>query len=94
MIFEWDENKAAENLRKHDVSFDEATEVWNDPNRFEEFDTKHSDTEQRFSIIGFSTRRLLYVVYCERIGDVIRLITARKVTKRQEKVYVETNQRK
>ncbi len=62
MRFEWDGANAAANLRKHGVSFDEATEVFYDPNALEDYDSVHSDAELRFFIIGLSSRRLLYVV--------------------------------
>lgn len=91
MRFEWDEEKAAENLRKHGVSFEEATEIFKDLNRLEDFDSEHSDEESRFLTIGFSSRRLLFVVYCERRRDVTRLVRARKATKTEETDYVETN---
>ena len=65
MKFEWDEAKAAINLKIHGVSFDEAIEAFFDPNAVEGFDSGHSKNENRFHIIGFSSRRLLYVVYAE-----------------------------
>ncbi|HEX9961432.1 MAG TPA: BrnT family toxin, partial [Pyrinomonadaceae bacterium] len=75
MKFEWNEEKAAANLKIHGVSFEEAIEVFFDPNAVEGFDSKHSIRENRFYIIGFSSRRLLYVVYAEKLRDnVIRLI--------------------
>ena len=74
MRFEWDDAKAAANLRKHRVSFEEAAEVFNDPNALQDYDPEHSGAEERFFIIGLSSRRLLYVVYAERAGDVVRII--------------------
>ena len=91
MRFEWDPNKASENLRKHGVSFEEAKEVFNDPNRIEDSDLEHSEEESRFLTIGFSSKRLLFVVYCERREDVTRIISARKVTKAEKKDYVQAN---
>ena len=58
MRFEWDETKAASNLKTHGVSFNEAVEVFFDSNAVEGFDTEHSNDENRFYIIGFSSRRL------------------------------------
>jgi uncharacterized DUF497 family protein len=55
--FEWDDQKAVENLAKHGVSFGEATEVFYDPNALEGKDTEHSFDEARFFIIGYSTSR-------------------------------------
>jgi uncharacterized DUF497 family protein len=53
-------------LKIHGVSFNEAVEAFFDPNAVEGFDSEHSADENRFYIIGFSSRRLLYVVYAER----------------------------
>jgi uncharacterized DUF497 family protein len=85
--FEWDDAKAAANLRKHRVSFDEAAEVFDDPDAFGDYDAEHSDEEPRFFIIGLSSRRLLYVVYVERSGDVVRIISARRANKLERKIY-------
>ena len=87
MRFEWDDAKAAANLRKHRVSFEEAAEVFYDPNAFDDCDSEHSDGEARFYIIGLSSRRLLYVVYVERAGDVVRIISARRASKFERKIY-------
>ena len=73
MKFEWDDEKAQAKLEKHGVSFGEATEVFYDPNALEDYDSEHSNEEERFFIIGMSSRRLLYVVYAERAGDVVRI---------------------
>jgi uncharacterized DUF497 family protein len=64
--FEWDDEKAVANLEKHGVSFGEATEVFYDPNALEGFDAEHSVEENRFFIIGLSSRRLLYVTQSVR----------------------------
>jgi hypothetical protein len=85
--FEWDKKKADANLRKHGVSFDEAVEVFYDPNALEDYDQTHSDEEGRFFIIGLSSRRLLYVIYAERAGGAIRLISARKAGKIERRKY-------
>jgi uncharacterized DUF497 family protein len=85
--FEWDDAKAAANLRKHRVSFDEAAEVFHDPNALADHDPEHSDEEARFFIIGLSSRRLLYVVYAERTGDVLRIISARRADKLERTNY-------
>ncbi|HVF42222.1 MAG TPA: BrnT family toxin [Pyrinomonadaceae bacterium] len=87
MRFEWDDEKAVANLEKHGVSFGEATEVFYDPNALEGFDAEHSAEENRFFIIGLSSRRLLYVVYAERAGDTVRIISARRAVKREEELY-------
>ena len=62
MRFEWDDHKARENFKKHGVTFGEATGVFYDPNALETEDTEHSVDEPRFSIVGYSTRRILFVV--------------------------------
>ena len=67
MRFEWDDRKAAANLRKHGVSFDEAAEVFDDP-YLAENDDGHSHGEVRFVVIGYSSRRLLLVGFTERGG--------------------------
>ena len=87
MKFEWDDEKAQANLEKHGVSFGEATEVFYDPNALEDYDSGHSDDEARFFIIGLSSRRLLYVIYAERTGDAVRIISARKADKAERENY-------
>lgn len=90
MKFEWDKTKAAVNLRIHGVSFDEAVETFFDPNAIQGFDAEHSEDENRFYIIGFSSRRLLYVIYAERgAGDIIRIVSARKAEQKKQKEYEE-----
>lgn len=90
MRFEWDDQKAVENLAKHGVSFGEATEVFYDPNALEDYDAEHSVEEGRFNIIGLSSRRLLYVVYAERAADLVRIISARKASRAQQEIYERT----
>jgi uncharacterized DUF497 family protein len=91
--FEWNDQKAIANLEKHGVSFGEATEVFYDPNALEDYDPTHSDEEERFFIIGLSSRRLLYVIYAERAGDTIRIISARKADKAERKFYERERER-
>jgi uncharacterized DUF497 family protein len=88
--FEWDDQKAVENLAKHGVSFGEATEVFYDPHAIEDYDVGHSVDESRFVIIGLSTRRLLYVVYAERAADLVRIISARKADRAEQEIYERT----
>jgi len=86
--FEWDASKAANNRRKHGVSFEEAETVFFDPNAIEFYDVAHSDEEDREIIIGFSNKlRLLLVVYTERHGDTIRIISARKANATETREY-------
>ena len=87
MRFEWDDAKAAANLRKHWVSFEEAAEVFNDPRLVESEDLGHSYDEVRFIAIGYSARRLLLVVFTEPRRDVIRIISARLPTPSERKLY-------
>jgi len=92
MRFEWDPDKVAMNVQKHGVSFEEACEVFDDPNAVDAFDAEHSVRESRFTVIGFSSRRLLFVVFTERAGDAIRIISARKATRRERSKYERTSQ--
>lgn len=87
MRFEWDDKKAIENVKKHGLTFGEATEVFYDPNALETEDTAHSVEAPRFSIIGYSTRRMLFVIFAERHGDIIRIISARLATLTERKLY-------
>lgn len=87
MMFDWNEEKARSNLAKHNVSFDEATSVFDDPLFLTFADPEHSLQEQRFIIMGESTRgRLLVVAYTERAG-ITRLISARLATRKERKAY-------
>jgi uncharacterized DUF497 family protein len=89
MEFEWDEDKAAANLARHGVSFEEAKTVFDDPLYVDFYDPDHSSQEHRYIIIGESQqRRLLIVSYTER-QDVVRLISAREVTRSEREAYEE-----
>lgn len=87
--FEWDENKNSINKTKHKISFEEAKTVFYDEKALLIDDPDHSDTEDRFIIIGFSAlANLLVVCHCYREHDeIIRIISARKATKNEEKFY-------
>ena len=88
--FEWNEKKNRENQRKHGISFEEAQTVFLDENAFEFFDPDHSESEERFILLGASVRlRMLVVCYCHRQQTTIRLISARKANSREEANYVE-----
>ena len=88
-IFEWNDNKAESNLRKHGVSFDEAQLAFTDDLSVTIPDPDHSDEEERLIVIGISTaNRLLVVVYTER-GNAIRLISAREATRAERRKYEE-----
>ncbi len=87
MEFEWDPKKAKYNLRKHGVSFEEASSVFNDLVAVVYEDPDHSADEKRFLIIGTSVQnRLLNIAFADR-GQRIRIITARLVTKMERKLY-------
>jgi len=89
--FSWDARKARQNLQKHKVSFEEAATVFYDEDAIEFFDPEHSVNEDRFLMLGLSGRlRILVISYClRRKGSEIRIISARKATKKEEKVYIE-----
>jgi uncharacterized protein len=85
--FEWDDEKAKSNFKKHGVSFEEGTTIFNDPAIATISDPDHSKDEERYISIGISIiRRLLTVVHTER-KERIRLISARKATKAERKNY-------
>ena len=87
MHFEWDEDKAQQNAKKHRVSFEQAQEVFDDPRAVPFEDLEHSSHEQtRYVMIGMSSIGLLFVSFA--YGDeVIRLISARRAEKWMVKVY-------
>jgi uncharacterized DUF497 family protein len=87
--FEWDPRKAALNMRKHGVSFEEARTVFFDDYAKVIDDPDHSESEDRFILLGVSSAlRLLLVCHCYRQGDsVIRIISARKASPRESKQY-------
>jgi uncharacterized DUF497 family protein len=87
--FDWDERKAAANAKKHGVSFEEAKSVFLDERAKLINDPDHSDEEERFILLGISsTLRLLVVCHCYRdVGDVIRIISARKANASESKFY-------
>ena len=87
--FEWDENKAYINEQKHNVTFESATEVFSDPHARVKADLKHSESEDRFHIMGMDLQtQVLLVCFCERnCGTSIRLISARHATNNEEKQY-------
>ncbi len=87
LTFEWHEDKAKENLRKHKVSFEEAKTVFNDSLSITIVDPEHSADEVRYIDIGLSAKgQVLVVVYTER-GSNIRIISCRKATKSERRIY-------
>lgn len=87
--FTWDELKAQTNIKKHGVSFDEAKSAFYDENAIVIYDPDHSQQEDRFILLGMSDySRLLIVCHCYRKNDtIIRIISARKANKSEEKQY-------
>ena len=87
MRFEWDSEKAASNLTKHGVSFDEASTVFGDPLATTIADPDHSVDEQRFFTTGLSTQQRVVIVWHTEREDVIRIIGAREATPRERRIY-------
>ena len=89
MEFGWDQQKAAANLAKHTVSFEDAATVFGDPLGRIMADPRHSTEEERLVLLGFSqSKHLLTVMYVDR-GEAIRIISARRATRRERRTYEE-----
>jgi uncharacterized protein len=91
--FEWDADKNKLNILKHGISFEEAQTVFYDENARLIPDLFHSENEERFIILGYSSKaKLLTVCHCYRTGnEIIRLISARRATKYETKQYYQFN---
>ena len=89
IAFEWDDNKNSKNQVKHGVSFEEAQTVFFDENAIEFDDPDHSIVEERFLLLGYSYKlRILVVCHCYHSTEsTIRIISARKATKKEQKAY-------
>jgi uncharacterized DUF497 family protein len=89
-VFEWDENKNQINRQKHGIDFNEASSVFFDENAILFDDPEHSEYEERFMLLGMSeTANVCIVCHCYRESDtVIRIISARKATKKEVDRYV------
>ncbi|MBN1944003.1 MAG: BrnT family toxin [Phycisphaerae bacterium] len=87
--FDWDEKKNRGNQKKHGVSFEEAQTVFFDENAVEFYDDEYGEMEDRFLLLGLSAKlRILLVCHCLREGgNTIRIISARKATKNEQRVY-------
>jgi len=88
--FEWDTVKASKNLEKHGVSFEEASSVFYDEFAVQFYNNGHSELEEdRFLILGISNNsRMLMICHCEKqLGNVLRIISARKATKNERNFY-------
>ena len=89
MRFEWDPNKAKANIKKHGISFEEATTVFGDPLSITIFDSDHSNGEDRFITVGMSAKEhLVVVVHADRTNGV-RIISARRATRAEGREYYE-----
>ena len=87
--FEWDEEKASANLKKHRVSFDEAVSAFDDPMLITFSDPLHSEGEERFLSIGISSKnRVLIIAHTDRANKV-RIVNCRKATASERKQYEE-----
>ena len=89
MNFAWDPKKAAANLRKHGIAFEEAATVFRDALSVSGFDPDHSSGERRFITFGVSNIGRLVVVSHNDEGSIIRIISARLATRRERKIYEE-----
>ncbi len=89
MRFEWDGKKEKTNIKKHGISFDEASSAFYDENAIQFFDPDHSQGEDRFILLGISFKlRVLVVCHCFRTEEtVVRIISARKADRGEEKEY-------
>lgn len=88
MRFEWDPAKNARNVRKHGISFEEASTLFTAKSGWLDLDDEaHSDDELRYRAIGPIARGVVVVVYVERDEDVIRIISARAATPRERRLY-------
>ncbi len=89
MSFEWDDEKEQLNIKKHKLSFGTAALVFADKNRIILYDTLHSDDEDRYITIGMVCKKpnIIMVVYTERNGDKIRIISARAAKRNEKEAY-------
>ena len=91
MIYEWNPEKADDNLKRHKISFDEATSVFTDPFALTFDDPAHSVDEQRYITIGTSsTQRILFLSHADRGEDHVRIISARSATPTEAHAYQES----
>jgi uncharacterized protein len=93
LLFEWDPDKAKKNIKIHGVSFDEASTAFKDTLSLTIYDPLHSDEEDRFVLIGSSYKNRIIVVVHTESEDKIRIISARKATKKERKQYEENAKR-
>ena len=91
MRYEWDDGKAAVNLRKHGVDFRDAIAALEDPNRVEEIDIRFVYDEERTQVIGMAEAKVLFVIVTLPGGDTCRIISARKATRHEQDRYYAGN---
>jgi hypothetical protein len=89
LIFVWDPQKAASNLKKHEVSFEEATTAFADPLSLTISDPDHSESEERFVLVGLTNLARLVVVVHTETGEIIRIISARLASALERKKHEE-----
>ena len=89
MQFEWDEEKNQINIRKHGIAFNDAVDIFNHP-LLCQVDDRASYGEERWIVLGCIHHLIGVVVYTERVGDILRIISARKATKREIRRYEES----
>ncbi len=87
MQYEWDDRKAASNLRDHGVDFRDAVAALEDPNRLENIDMRFPYGEERIQVIGMAERRILFVVVTMRNEEVCHIISARKADRHEQDRY-------
>jgi len=85
--FEWDNEKNASNIRKHGVSFEDATRVFYDEFSYMAYDDRDYG-EDRFQIIGMAYEKILFIVYTERNENTIRIISARRADREESEAYI------
>ena len=91
MQYEWDNGKAADNLRKHGVDFADAIAALHDPSRLEEIDMRFDYGEERIQVIGMAHSEILFVTLTLRDEDICRIISARKATRHEQDRYYAGN---
>lgn len=89
LLFTWDPEKAASNLRRHGVSFEEAATAFGDPHSITIPDPDHSRSESRSILLGTSRQGLLVIVSHTERGETIRIISARRATRIERRTYEE-----